>query len=98
MSLGGKIALITGAGSGFGRGIAETFVAQDARVALLDINPETANEVAEHLGPNALAVTADVTERASLDHAINQVTAWAGGQICSDTTPGMVIPPPSIKI
>ena len=38
MRLRGKTALITGAAQGFGLGIAETFVREGARVAVLDIN------------------------------------------------------------
>ncbi|MEE3121277.1 MAG: SDR family NAD(P)-dependent oxidoreductase, partial [SAR324 cluster bacterium] len=46
MRLNEKTAVITGAGSGFGRGIATRFAKEGARVAVVDINLETAEEVA----------------------------------------------------
>ena len=51
--LDGKAALITGAGSGFGEGIARKFVAEGARVIIADINDETGARVAESLGVSA---------------------------------------------
>ena len=42
MRLKDKTAVVTGAGSGIGKGIAECFAAEGARVALLDINEEAA--------------------------------------------------------
>ena len=62
MRLEGKTALVTGAGSGFGAGIAERFVAEGARVICADINAEAARRVAAGLGDDAEAVTADVAE------------------------------------
>lgn len=59
MRLAGKTALVTGAGSGFGRGIAETFAREGARVAVLDINAGTAAAVASRI--DGLALTCDVS-------------------------------------
>jgi 3-oxoacyl-[acyl-carrier protein] reductase len=50
MRLQGKVALVTGAASGFGAGIARRFAAEGAQVALLDINGEGAKEVATETG------------------------------------------------
>ena len=45
--LDGRVALITGAGSGFGEGIARKFVAEGARVVIADINDEAGTRVAD---------------------------------------------------
>ena len=60
MRLDGKIALVTGAGSGFGAGIAQRFAAEGAKVACVDIDGAAAERVAAALGDNAIAITADV--------------------------------------
>lgn len=64
MRLSGKTALVTGAASGFGRGIAEKFVAEGARVLIADINAEAAQAVADALGQPFCKV--DVSDAASV--------------------------------
>ncbi len=70
--LDGKTAIVTGAASGFGRGIAEAFVDAGARVAILDVNAEAAEAAAKTLGEQALAAAADVTDAASLAAAFDK--------------------------
>ncbi len=56
MRLKGKTAIITGAGSGFGAGIAAKFVAEGARVMVADINGDAAANVAKELGATSQVV------------------------------------------
>ncbi len=69
MRLKGKAALVTGAGQGFGYGIAETFAREGARVACLDMKAEVAEAAARRLGPAAIALTADVSKRDDVERA-----------------------------
>lgn len=72
--LDGKAALITGAGSGFGEGIARIFVAEGARVIIADINDETGARVAESLGGSARFVHMDVSRDADMAAGVAAAT------------------------
>ena len=76
--LAGKIAIVTGAGGGFGEGIAKRFAAEGARVGVLDLRAEAAERVAAEIGPQALALAADVTSRAQMEAAAQAVVAAFG--------------------
>lgn len=65
-----KVAIITGAGSGFGEGIAKFYAREGAKVILADINQEAAQRVAQEIGASALAVKTDVARRADIDRAV----------------------------
>ncbi len=78
MRLKGKTALVTGAAQGFGFGIAETFVREGARVAVLDINGDKAKEAAKAIGRKAFAVTCDVGKAKSVDKAVEKIIAKFG--------------------
>jgi 3-oxoacyl-[acyl-carrier protein] reductase len=56
----GKTAIVTGAGSGFGAGIARRLAQEGARVAVVDLNGDAARTVARELGDEALAIEANV--------------------------------------
>lgn len=57
----GKVAIVTGAGSGFGEGIAQKFVNEGAQVVLADINEQAVQQVAAPLGAAASAIVCDVS-------------------------------------
>lgn len=68
-----KVAIVTGAGQGVGRGIALAFAKQAARLVIADFNEETGRQVVkeiEELGREATFVACDVTKRESVDTAV----------------------------
>ena len=67
MRLENKVAVITGAASGFGEGIARKFVAEGARVVVADRDGDGARRVADALGAHAESVRADVTRAADVE-------------------------------
>jgi len=81
-TLAGKIALVTGAARGIGRGIAEVFAGAGADVAIIDIDGgRAAQETAESLraqGRRAVVVTADVARRQQVEPMFDQVWSTLG--------------------
>ena len=78
MRLNNKIALVTGAGSGFGRGIATRFAEEGAKLVVADINEEAAKMVAGEIGDSAIAVVADVSKNSDVEAMIQQTVAQWG--------------------
>lgn len=66
-----RVVVVTGGGSGIGAAIAAACAAHGARVAVVDRDPEAAGAVAEGIGDAALAVVADVTDRASVARGLD---------------------------
>lgn len=74
-----KVAIVTGAASGFGRGIAELFALEGARVIAADINGEGARQLAAALGNSVVAVSCDVSKKADVDAMVRAATEAFGG-------------------
>jgi NAD(P)-dependent dehydrogenase (short-subunit alcohol dehydrogenase family) len=73
-----KVAVVTGAGSGLGRASAERLAAEGARVVVVDIDAERAEQVARSLPTEALAVAGDVADEAAVDDYVARAVAHFG--------------------
>lgn len=71
MRLQKKVAIVTGAASGFGAEIARYFVREGAKVVIADLNDAGAQKVAAEIGSSAVAVKCDVSKRADIDLAVS---------------------------
>ncbi len=72
----GKITVITGAGSGIGKAIAERFAAQRSKVYLLDLNEQALTETTQSIaasGGNVKSVTCNVTDQPAVVSIFNQI-------------------------
>ncbi len=73
MDISGRVAVITGAGSGLGRASAVRLAAAGAQVALLDLDAARLETVSREIGPNALAAPVDITSAEATERAIRNV-------------------------
>ena len=80
MKLQGKVAIITGAGSGMGATEAIMFAAEGARVVVTDVNGAACSAIAQQIGASALAIEHDVADEAG----------WARVVIATEETFGPV--------
>ena len=96
MRLTGKVAIVTGGGSGIGRGIALTMAREGADIAIPDIQVLNAEKVAEEikgLGRKSLAMKADVTSSADVKTMVDRVRETMGKIDILVNNAGMAAPP-----
>lgn len=79
MRLQDKVAIVTGAASGFGKGIAEAFAREGAKVVVADLNAKGALEVARSIGGGAIAVACNVASREDVGAMVGNAVETFGG-------------------
>ena len=90
--LAGKVALVTGAGSGIGRASALTFAREGAKVVVADVVVEGGEETSgmiKRAGGEALFVKADVSQAAEVEALINKTLATYGRLDCAHNNAGI---------
>ena len=65
-----KVAIVTGAASGFGEGMAKRFAEEGAKVVVADLNAKGAERVAKEIGDAAIHVATDVSVRSEIDEMV----------------------------
>jgi NAD(P)-dependent dehydrogenase (short-subunit alcohol dehydrogenase family) len=99
--LDGRVAAITGAGSGLGRAIAQAFARIGAEVALLDRNGIAASELAETIraaGGRAHALVLDVSDAAEVDKAFTALGQHLNGLDVLVNSAGIAIRKPTLEV
>ncbi len=96
MRLGGKVAVVTGGGSGIGRGIVLAMAREGADVAIPDIQATNAEKVAAEvkaLGRKSIAMKTDVTSSADVQAAFDRILEAMGKIDILVNNAGMAAPP-----
>ena len=79
MRLKSKVAIVTGAGGGFGEGIARRFAIEGASVVVVDIRKDAAEHVAAEIGNGAVAMVADVGSSGDVSRVVSDTVKKFGG-------------------
>lgn len=83
MKLKDQVAIVTGGARGIGLACVERFVEEGAKVAILDVDGEKANDVVSRLGHSTMFIHCDVGDKTAVDDAVKQVVSHFGAlNIC----------------
>lgn len=96
-SIAGKVAIVTGAGSGMGRATAHLFADEGAQVAVVDVNAAAVDSVVREIseaGGTAAGWAADVTDSAAIAALVRDVVARFGGIDVLVNNAGVSLPAP----
>ena len=69
----GKIAMVTGAGSGIGAAISKGLISEGAETIMVDINEKALNKISTEFGPRAIPKICDVTDKKSMDSLFREI-------------------------
>jgi len=75
----GKVAIVTGGGSGFGMGIASKLAEEGAKVLISDLNEEAASKAASSLGSNVEYLVANAAKRSDWEALLKKAVDTFGG-------------------
>lgn len=97
----GKVALVTGGGSGIGEAIAIAFAANGIRVVVSDLRADMAENVAASInanGDDAIAVAMDVSQQADIDEALEKILSAYGQLDMLVNSAGIISPQPLTEV
>jgi NAD(P)-dependent dehydrogenase (short-subunit alcohol dehydrogenase family) len=92
----GRVALVTGAGSGIGRAAAEQLAREGARVAVVDLDEPSCRETAQHIeraGGQVIALFRDVSDPGAADDLVRRTVERFGRLDCALNNAGISDPP-----
>ena len=75
-----RVAIVTGAGLGIGRAIAQRFIEEGAKVLLAELNTEAGEAAAQELGPNAAFIQTDASVKQDMEAMVQAAHRLLGAE------------------
>ncbi|HSM85923.1 MAG TPA: SDR family oxidoreductase [Candidatus Limnocylindrales bacterium] len=92
MRLAGKVAIVTGGGSGIGKAIAAAFVREQAKVVICGRDGGRLQRAAEEIGPHCLPITTDLANGAEISQLVDAVVSRLGRIDILANNAGVLLP------